>query len=186
MAIFQLLENLRPQFLKGERIEADHFRYLFNYPRLWQVAIALMATVAVVPLVCVTVFDYRVTQHALKSEILLRTSRLASNSKRSIAFFLEARKSALDFIVHDNDPETLTGYGSIAEDPGRSGQRLRRVRGSGGDRRSADARSLMWDPIGSRAKTTAPRPGSRKSWNRESTSAMSSWGTEKYPTWSSR
>ncbi len=107
MAIFQLLENLRPQFLKGERIEADHFRYLFNYPRLWQVAIALMATVAVVPLVCVTVFDYRVTQHALKSEILLRTSRLASNSKRSIAFFLEARKSALDFIVHDNDPEAL-------------------------------------------------------------------------------
>ena len=28
-------------------------------------------------------------------------SRLASNTKRSIAFFLEARKSALDFIVHD-------------------------------------------------------------------------------------
>ena len=107
MAIIQHLENLRPQFLKGERIEAEHFRYLFNYPRLWQVAIALMATVAVVPLICVTIFDYRVTQHALKSEILLRTSRLASNTKRSVAFFLEARKSALDFVVHDNDPEAL-------------------------------------------------------------------------------
>jgi signal transduction histidine kinase len=107
MAIFHHLENLRPQFLKGERIEADHFRYLFNYPRLWQVAILLMASVAVVPLICVTVFDYRVTQHALKSEILLRTSRLASNTKRSIAFFLEARKSALDFIVHDNDAASL-------------------------------------------------------------------------------
>ena len=107
MAIIQHLENLRPQFLKGERIDAKHFRYLFNYPRLWQVAIALMATVAVVPLICVTIFDYRVTQHALKAEILLRTSRLASNTKRSIAFFLEARKSALDFIVHDNDPESL-------------------------------------------------------------------------------
>jgi two-component system NtrC family sensor kinase len=107
MAFFQHLENLRPQFLKGERIEAEHFRYLFNYPRLWQVAIALMASVAVVPLICVTVFDYRVTQHALKSEILLRTSRLASNTKRSIASFLEARKSALDFVVHDNDPAVL-------------------------------------------------------------------------------
>ena len=107
MAIIQHLENLRPQFLKGERIEAEHFRYLFNYPRLWRVAIILMATVAIVPLICVTIFDYRVTQQALKSEILLRTSRLASNTKRSIAFFLEARKSALDFIVHDNDPEVL-------------------------------------------------------------------------------
>jgi signal transduction histidine kinase len=115
MAIIQHLENLRPQFLKGERIEADHFRYLFNYPRLWQVAIALMATVAVVPLICVTVFDYRVTQHALKSEILLRTSRLASNTKRSIAFFLEARKSALDFVVHDNDPEALRDTARLQE-----------------------------------------------------------------------
>jgi signal transduction histidine kinase len=116
MAVIDHLENLRPQFLKGERIEADHFRYLFNYPRLWQIAILLMASVAVVPLICVTVFDYRVTQHALKSEILLRTSRLASNTKRSIAFFLEARKSALDFIVHDNDPASL-------QDP----ERLRKI-----------------------------------------------------------
>ena len=117
MAILDHLENLRPQFLKGEITEAEHFRYLFNYPRLWQVAILLMASVAVVPLICVTVFDYRVTQHALKSEILLRTSRLASNTKRSIAFFLEARKSALDFIVHDNDPASL-------QDPERLGRIL--------------------------------------------------------------
>ena len=76
MTIFDQLENLRPKFLAGERIEAEHFRYLFNYPRLWQVAIVLMASVAIIPLICVTIFDYRVTQDALKSEILLRTSPL--------------------------------------------------------------------------------------------------------------
>jgi signal transduction histidine kinase len=115
MTIFHQLENLRPQFLKGDRDEAEHFRYLFNYPRLWQVAIALMASVAIVPLICVTVFDYRVTQDALKSEVLLRTSRLASNTKRSIASFLEARKSALDFIVHDNDPVSLKDPKRLSE-----------------------------------------------------------------------
>jgi len=107
MAITQHLENLRPRFLKGDRIEAEQFRYLFNYTRLWQVAILLMATVAVVPLICVTIFDYHVTQNAMKSEILLRTSRLASNTKRSIGSFLEAHKAALDFVVHNNDPEDL-------------------------------------------------------------------------------
>jgi signal transduction histidine kinase len=115
MTIFEQLENLRPKFLEGERIEAEHFRYLFNYPRLWQVAIVLMASVAIIPLICVTIFDYRVTQDALKSEILLRTSRLASNTKRSIASYLEARKSALDFVVHDNDSATLKDAARLQE-----------------------------------------------------------------------
>ncbi|MGD8267110.1 MAG: ATP-binding protein [Desulfobacterales bacterium] len=115
MSIISNLENLRPLFLKGEINEARQFRYLFNYPRLWQVAIMLMATVAIVPLICLTIFDYRVTQHAVKAEILLRTSRLASNTKRSIAFYLEARKSALDFIVHDNDPRALQDNDRLKE-----------------------------------------------------------------------
>lgn len=115
MSFISHLENLRPRFLKGEIIEAKHFSYLFNYPRLWQVAIMLMATVAVVPLVCLAIFDYRVTHQAVKSEILLRTSRLASNTKRAIAFYLEARKSALDFIVHDNDPDALRDTARLKE-----------------------------------------------------------------------
>ena len=115
MSFIRHLENLRPRFLKGEIIEAKQFRYLFNYPRLWQVAIMLMATVAVVPLIVLAIFDYRVTHQAVKSEILLRTSRLASNTKRAIAFYLEARKSALDFIVHDNDPEALRDTARLRE-----------------------------------------------------------------------
>ena len=95
MSIISNLENLRPLFLKGEINEARQFRYLFNYPRLWQVAIMLMATVAIVPLICLTIFDYRVTQHAVKAEILLRTSRLASNTKRSIAFYLDGQSLLL-------------------------------------------------------------------------------------------
>lgn len=107
MAIWQFLENLRPQFLKDDRLEAEHFRYLFNYPRLWKVAILLMATVAVVPLICVTIYDYHVTQNALKSEVLLHTSRLASNTKRSIDSFLKAHSSALNFVVRHNAPAEL-------------------------------------------------------------------------------
>jgi two-component system NtrC family sensor kinase len=115
MSFFEHLDNFRLQFLKDSSRQVPHFGYLFNYRRLWQVAILLTATVAVLPLIGVTVLDYLVTKNAVKSEILLRTSRLASNTKRSIAFFLEARKSALDFIIHNNDPESLKDSTRLAK-----------------------------------------------------------------------
>ncbi len=47
------------------------------------------------------------TQNSIESEIALRTSRLVSNTRRAVSFFLEERRSALDFIVRDNSFEDL-------------------------------------------------------------------------------
>jgi signal transduction histidine kinase len=52
--------------------------------------------------------DYNVTRASVESEILLQTARVVSNTRRTVLSFLIERKSAIDFIVHDNSYETLT------------------------------------------------------------------------------
>ena len=54
--------------------------------------------VSLVPLIFITVFDYRATRKGIESEIRLRTARLVSNTRRSVNFFLEERRSAIEFI----------------------------------------------------------------------------------------
>ena len=74
----------------------------------------LTAGVSLVPLIIITTIDYQVTQKSIESEILLRTSRLASNTRRAISFFLAERRSALDFVVRDNSFETLNDPNRLA------------------------------------------------------------------------
>jgi signal transduction histidine kinase len=58
--------------------------------------------------------DYKVTHDAINDEIALRTSRLVSNTRRSITFYFAERRSALDYVVGDRtleellDPERLS------------------------------------------------------------------------------
>jgi two-component system NtrC family sensor kinase len=89
-------------------------RYLFNYRRIWWVTVLLMGIVALLPLVTITIIDYKYTQHAIESEFLLRTTRIVSNNRRSISFFLTERKSALDYIVHANSYESLSSDDHLA------------------------------------------------------------------------
>jgi signal transduction histidine kinase len=63
--------------------------------------------VTLFPLIFVTTMDYRVTQQSIKSEVMLRTARLVSNTRRAVTFFLTERKLALDFVIHDNTYEEL-------------------------------------------------------------------------------
>lgn len=82
-------------------------KYLFNYKRIWRVAVLLTGSVALLPLIVITVIDYQVTQKAIESEFLLRTTRIVSNNHRSISFFLSERKAALDYIIHANSYSSL-------------------------------------------------------------------------------
>jgi len=66
-----------------------------------------MAVVTLFPLITITLIDYNFTQKSIESEILLRTARIASNFRRSLSFFLSERKSALDFLVHENTFESI-------------------------------------------------------------------------------
>ncbi len=88
-------------------------RYLFNYKRIWRVAVLLMGSVALLPLIVITVTDYKVTQKAIESEFLLRTTRIVSNNNRNIAYLLSERRSALDFIVHENSFHDLASVNRL-------------------------------------------------------------------------
>ncbi len=108
-----LTEKIKPKFWDHQDVSAGLYKPLFNFRRIWRLAVLLTAGVTLVPLIFMALIDYRVTQQAIESEILLRTARLVSNTRRSIAFFLGERKSALDFINKDNpiaalnDPKRL-------------------------------------------------------------------------------
>ena len=88
--------------------------HLFNYRRIWWVAVLLMGTVALLPLIIITIIDYKVTQHAIESEFLLRTTRIVSNNNRNISFLLSERRSALNYIVHANSFQDLAGGDRLA------------------------------------------------------------------------
>lgn len=123
MAIF---EKLKPKFWDYQDVAAGPFKHLFNFRRIWKLAVVLVSLVALIPLVSITLIDYGVTQHSVESEVLLRTARLVSNTRRTVSFFLAQRRSALDFVVRDN------GYNSL-RDPKRLSEILENLKqGFGG------------------------------------------------------
>ncbi|MFH1349754.1 MAG: ATP-binding protein [Pseudomonadota bacterium] len=107
--------RLKPKFWDHHKVTGGPFEHLFNFRRMWEVAVFLTSGVALVPLVFMAIIDYKVTQNAIESEILLRTSRLVSNTRRTVSFFLAERKSALDFIDQDNTFEELNDPKRLAD-----------------------------------------------------------------------
>jgi two-component system, NtrC family, sensor kinase len=81
--------------------------YQFNYRRIWKMTVLLTGGVSLIPLIFITAVNYEAMRHAIESETVLRTTRVVSNTWHSISFFLNERKSALDFIVHENTFESL-------------------------------------------------------------------------------
>ena len=104
----RLIENLKPKFWAYHNITVGPLRREFNLRRLWKLSSLLTAIVALVPLIIVSLVDYKVTEKAIESEILLRTSRLVSNTRRAVAFFLAERKAAMNFVVQDYNFEDLS------------------------------------------------------------------------------
>jgi two-component system NtrC family sensor kinase len=106
--------RLKPEFWDHGDTGQEPYKHLFNFRRIWKLTVLLTAGVALSPVISMAIFDYNVTHDAMESEIVLRTSRLVSNSRRTVSFFLTERKAAADFIVHYqsfqklNDPAALT------------------------------------------------------------------------------
>jgi two-component system, NtrC family, sensor kinase len=102
-----LLERLKPKFWDYQHVPGGPAKRLVNFPLMWKVSVLVTAAVSLGPLIFITIVDYNVTKRSVESEILLRTARTVSNTRRSVSFFLEERRSTLDFIAHDNEPEEL-------------------------------------------------------------------------------
>ncbi len=107
--------RFKPHFWDHQDAAAGHFKSLFNFRRIWKQAAFLTAGVSLIPLIFMATIDYNVTQDAIESEILLRTSRLVSNTRQTISFFLDERKFALNFVIHDNSLESLKNSVRLSE-----------------------------------------------------------------------
>ncbi|RJP93762.1 MAG: sensor histidine kinase [Desulfobacteraceae bacterium] len=109
------LKLFKPDFLWGRKTsDGPLLRHMVNYGRLWRSAVMLTALSAILPLLAITWIDYNVSRKAVESETMERTSRTVSNTRRTIAGFLTERKSALDFIVHDNAMKDLLDLPRLA------------------------------------------------------------------------
>ena len=88
----------KPKFWDHYDVASGPQKSLFNFRRVWFLAVLITAAVSLLPLIFITVVNYRATQRGFESEIRLRTVRLVSNIRRSVKFFLEERQSAIEFI----------------------------------------------------------------------------------------
>ena len=110
-----VLERLKPRFWKDRCNGGGPFKHLFDFRQIWKLVVALSVGIVFVPVVSMVVFDYRVTRNAIRAEILLRTKRLVSNTRRTVSFFLAERRAALAFIIEHHtfedlcDPKILNG-----------------------------------------------------------------------------
>jgi len=102
-----VLAKFRPAFW-DQRAEDGPYKSLFNYQRTWRLSVGLLTAVALAPLLIMTAIDYNVSKKAISSENKLTMGRLTSNTRRSVAYFLDERRAALDFIVREETFEGLT------------------------------------------------------------------------------
>ncbi|OQX62100.1 MAG: two-component sensor histidine kinase [Desulfococcus sp. 4484_242] len=107
------LEKLKPDFWDYHDIAAGSHKRLFNFRRMWKLTVFLTAGVALIPLISLTVVDYHVTQRSVASENLLRTARLVSNTRRSVFYFFEERRAALEFLVRHYTFAALNERGTL-------------------------------------------------------------------------
>jgi signal transduction histidine kinase len=102
-----LTERLRPRFLDWDR-SGDPAHSLFNYRRMWWLVVTLTLAATLLPLLILAGIDYNVTRQAMESETLLRSERLASNTRRTLTYYLEERRAAMNFLVLNNSFRELT------------------------------------------------------------------------------
>lgn len=85
-----------------------------NYRRIWLISFVLTAAFAIMPVIFFAVLDYNLTRRSLENDAQARASRLASNTWRSLAFFLDERKNALSYVVRFNSFEQLGNTEQLA------------------------------------------------------------------------
>ena len=99
--------HLKPHFWDHRDSASGLHKYMFNFRRIWYLSVLLTTGVAVIPVFFLAAIDYQVTQKAIESEIMLRTSRLVSNTRRTLSFMILERQYALQYLVRDNAFEML-------------------------------------------------------------------------------
>jgi two-component system, NtrC family, sensor kinase len=93
-----LWERYKPDFWDATDLVGETGG-LFNYRRIWMLVVGLVFSVAVIPLVIITVMDYNLNRKAMRAEFLYPMNSLLSNTSLSLSSFLRQRLAVLEFIV---------------------------------------------------------------------------------------
>lgn len=81
---------------------------LVNYRQIWLLSFILTAFFALVPVFFFALVDYNLTQKSMEQDSEARAARLASNTWRSVSFFLGEHQKALDFVARSNTRAQLS------------------------------------------------------------------------------
>jgi two-component system, NtrC family, sensor kinase len=112
--ILNSMKSILPAFHR-HNVHLKSFYTFTNYWNLWTSSIFILALTALFPLCIVTFIHYQLIQKSVDSELTLRTERLTSNAKNSIAFFMEERLDALRFTVNEMEYKQLSNDKMLAE-----------------------------------------------------------------------
>jgi len=104
-----LFAKIKPKFWDIRPSKARD-QILFNYRKVWLISIFMLTVVSLVPLIMFMIFNFRLAHEAIQEENRMRTARLTSNTRRTIAYFLEERLDALRFIIQEKPLRTLMNY----------------------------------------------------------------------------
>jgi two-component system, NtrC family, sensor kinase len=111
-----LFRNVWPRFFfHKHNAHLDSFYTFSNYRRIWVICICILAFSSLLPLVLATAIHYKLIQHSVDSELMLRAERLTSNAKRSVAFFIDERLDALTFTIKEMGYENLRDNHKLKE-----------------------------------------------------------------------
>jgi two-component system NtrC family sensor kinase len=108
--IDSLKNNLNLKFLKDNNHDACitcEPRRLFNFSRLWTVAILLTLGVTLVPLTSLTLIYYNNTQDAIELEMYNDTTLVINNIWRTITHFYVEHRKKIDLVAHEHTYEEL-------------------------------------------------------------------------------
>jgi two-component system, NtrC family, sensor kinase len=105
------LSRFKPPFWDHRDASAGPGASQFNLRRKWQQIVAIAMIVTLMPLVVMTLMDCRLTLHAFRSEAMMGTSRIVSNTRRNIAAVLSRHLAVLAFVARDNSLSDLLAPG---------------------------------------------------------------------------
>ncbi len=98
---------IKPRFWASKKSEGIRDNQLFNYRQLWLSSVLLLLAVSLVPLSAMFATDYQLSSKTMENEHTQRILRLVSNTKRTLAYFLGERLSALKFTLEEESFESL-------------------------------------------------------------------------------
>jgi len=111
----RFLGSIWPRFYLNNDEHLNPYYTFQDYRQTWGMAIFILMTTALLPLIVMTLIYYQLIETSIDTESLLRTERATSNARRAVTFFLEERLAALTFTANEMGYDQLTNPGHLTE-----------------------------------------------------------------------